>query len=77
MTRSLTNGMDSGEQKSLEIKERFRKECDKEFPDIFNLPEGGMSVWLEESYTEQMKDFWLSKIDEYEELMREFYNQKT
>ena len=34
-----------------------RGKLEKEFPDIFHLPEGGMSVWLEESYTTQMSDF--------------------
>ncbi len=39
-----------------DIKQKARKEFERSFPDIFHLPKGGMSVWLEESYTRQMLD---------------------
>lgn len=47
------------------------KELEDEFPDIFHLPEGGMSVWLEESYTNELKHFQIQTIIGLLEKMRE------
>lgn len=38
----------------------IREEFEREYPDLMHLPEGGMSVWLEESYMNGMVDYWLS-----------------
>ena len=40
------------------------QELDREFPDIFHLPEGGMSVWLTENYTNQIKQWHTKSIHE-------------
>jgi hypothetical protein len=39
--------------------ETLLKEFEKEFPDLCQLPINGQSVWLEKSYSDQVKSFLL------------------
>ena len=45
------------------MKENIREEFEREYPDLMHLPEGGMSIWLEESYMNGMVDWWIDKLN--------------
>jgi len=58
MTRSISNGMDDGEEKMTELMEKMREE-------FINAEYIGVGM-------NDIADWWLDKMDEYSQVMFEF-----